>query len=290
MDAIAPPVPRFRRRHALAALFAVFAAAGLPPLVAQAPPAKITGLSEALEPAPLAQPATELAIVEDLSEEVANHFIDFSYAVQKRDFAAAVEYLTEDFKGYDFADLGTAKPQAPAGGAQATLFDAMPKERRVIGREDFIASLAALVAPLESVEFVFLKTRGAEFESAATVDATSRGVVRQTLNVIGRRAGNRPYAINCWLHGEVVRPAGKWRLRRLLLDKALVAERAAPCFTEVAHGTGVAHRLPPLKEQKSKSFYWRGAATADADGDGRYDIFASSLDRNFLYLNRGDGT
>ncbi len=245
-----------------------------------------------LEPAPIAEPIQDFTVVEDLSEESANRLIDFSYAVQKRNFEGALAYLSEDFLGQGFGELGPGMAQRLAAGAESTLHDRLPPERIALGREPFVDAIAALVSPLESLEFVFLKTRGAEFEPAPSgrEQEIARGLVRLTFHVIGRKPGNAPVSIHCWAHGEVRRHDRGWCLRRFILDKMQVTERRAPCFVDVASSAAVAHALPPLRAQKSTSFYWRGAATGDVDGDGRDDIFASSAERNFLYRNRGNGT
>jgi hypothetical protein len=52
----------------------------------------------------------------------------------------------------------------------------------------------------------------------------------------------------------------------------------------------VDHWAERLGTPENSNFYWRGAAIADVNQDGWFDIFTSIGPRNFLYLSRGDGT
>jgi hypothetical protein len=227
--------------------------------------------------------------VENLSETVANRLIEFSDAVRKRDYAAARRYLTEDFLGTAFAGLRTTSRETLPPGTTRTHLQ--PDTEHPLDRDAFVDSLDELLAPLEAIEYVFFKTRGAEFEASDE----SRGLLRMTANIIGRGPRDRPYSLYAWAAAEVtsVRDAsGKdfWLLRRFVIERIQVTERETPMFTDVAASAGVADFGPRLGTPENSSFYWRGAATADVDGDGLFDIFTSTSQRNFLYRNRGSGT
>jgi hypothetical protein len=48
--------------------------------------------------------------------------------------------------------------------------------------------------------------------------------------------------------------------------------------------------VPPWGTPGNEEFLAHGCATADVDGDGRLDVFATGNAANYLYRNRGDGT
>jgi len=258
--------------------------------------------STALEPVPLGSTIKTMEEVETLSEIVANRLIEFSDHVRKRDFASAAKYLTPDFRGTSFTAFGPGKiegtPESLALGVTKHSFQGEGEGASGVDRAAFVASLETTFAPLESIDYVFFKTRGAEFEADK-----SRALLRMTTQVIGNSASG-PYALYAWAHAEVVRraPASEgsasaggsaepmWTLRRFIIDRMQTMTRPAPIFTEVATAAGVASRGPRLGTPGNDKFYWRGAISDDVDGDGLFDVFTSTSTRVWLYRNRGDGT
>ena len=223
--------------------------------------------------------------VEEQSEAVANRLIEFSDAVRKRDYPRAREYLSADFLGTGIAELEVKDRETLALGTSKTHYHVDTTRETAVDRDGFVASLEKLLAPLEAIEYVFFKTRGAEFESDG-----SRGILRMTASIIGRGEQDRPYSLYGWARAEVIRIETNWYLRRFVVNRLQVMTRDEPIFTDVAAAAGVAEFGPRLGKKGNASFYWRGAATADIDGDGLFDIFTSTSRRNFLYRNRGDGT
>ena len=223
--------------------------------------------------------------VETLSETVANRWIEFSDHVRKRDFLAAADYLSDDFLGTRFAELPVESEEKLHLDTKRTLFDVQPAIREPADRADFLKSLELRLAALESIDYVFFKTRGAEFNVGR-----DRGLLRMTVNVIGRGENSAPVSLYGWLQGETVLRAGEWRLRRLILEKLQVTERSRPVFTDVAVTAGLSVVGERLGRGKNTSFYWRGAATGDVDEDGRFDLFTSTAERCYLWRNRGDGS
>ena len=239
------------------------------------------------EPAPIPPAQRILAMdeVEALSETVANRLIDFSNQVRKRDFRAAGTYLSQDFLGTRLTNLPLQTDNALPLEAAAKEYATEEARRTPLDRAGFMASLEEVLAPLESVEYVFFKTRGAEFDSSK-----SRGVLRLTANIIGRAEGDQPHSVYAWAQGEVTKNDGEWFLRRFVVERMRVTTRSRPLFTDVASVAGLSHRGPRLSSDPNASFYWRGAATADIDGDGFFDIFNSNSQRGVLYRNNGNGT
>jgi hypothetical protein len=224
--------------------------------------------------------------VETLTEEVANRLIDFSNGVRLRDLDAAREIVDPDFRGTPLPALeGGEVETLPLGITRRVLEDGLADE--LVGRDAFLASVEETTSRLEVIETVFLKTRGAEFTGEGE---DLRGSLRLTWALAGSEPGARPVSIYGWLSGTVRRKDGAWVLSGLVLEKLRVLSRGETLFTEIAAEAGMAHETPALRDQDDPTFYWQGAACADVDEDGRYDVFVSSRDRNFLYRSRGDGT
>ncbi len=244
-----------------------------------------SGPGAGLDPLPIAGGVTEMERVEELSETVANRFIEFSDKVRRRDFDAAAVYLGEDFLGTAFGACAAQPAETLPVGVTRTRFDPAPARAEPANRATFLRSLREFLSPLESIEYVFFKTRGAEF----TPDA-NRGVLRMTVQIIGREPGDRPFSLNGAAAAEALKVGEAWVLRRFVLKSLNVTRRDSPVFTDVATSAGVASFGPRLGTGDNTNFYWRGAATADVDGDGYYDIFTTTSRRAWLYRNRGDGT
>ena len=244
-----------------------------------------SGDASGLEAVPLKSAVRAMEKVEELSEAVANRLVEFSDELRKRDYAGARAYLCEDFLGTSFTMRGEGVVENPGLGTRRSNYEFAKGAGSPVSRDAFLDSLEGLLAPLESIDRVFFKTRGAEFEADG-----SRGLVRLTVDIIGRGTESKPVEITGWARGEVVQPDGRWLLRRFRLERLRTTTRKAPIFTDVAASAKLAHVEPRLGSPENASFYWRGAATADVDGDGRFDIFTSGSSRNFLYRNRGDGT
>lgn len=226
---------------------------------------------------------TELEVVETLSEDVANRLIEFSDAIRKRDFDAARDYLSDRFQG---TPVGATLPAAaPAWEARA-----VDVSSDSVDRATFMESVEELLRPLTRIDHVFFKTRGAEFDSSQR-----HGTVRLTIHVIGRLEGNQLFSYYGWAAGAVTRTGnpsdleGTWQLSELRLGRAQVKQRPEAAFTNVAAPAGLAVTLPRLGRDGNDKFHWRGAASVDVDGDGLFDLFTSTHDRNYLYRNRGDG-
>jgi len=226
---------------------------------------------------------TNLEVVEDLSETVANRLIEWGDKLRKREYGIASDWLVEGFAGHDLSRLGSAVPTEHALGVTKvkTDIDGPP----VVGKAGFTDALRAFLAPYSAIDIVLPKLKGAEF---ATGD--NSGAVTIKMTALGRTSDGGRIARILWFRARVVEQRGEWRLERLFVTSLDETRRATPLFTEVSRSAGIAHRAPIFGKEGNDSFFWEGAACADADGDGRYDLFVPSDDRNFLYRNKGDGT
>jgi len=230
------------------------------------------------------RPRQDLESVENLTEAAANRLIEFSDALRKRDFDAAGAYVAPGFQGRAFGPTRPEKTLLLPAGVTRSLHR-IGEEAPWLDARLWLRSIEDLLAPLESIERVFFKTRAGDFSP----DRQS-GSLRLTTEIIGRKAGGVMWALYGHAGAEVVLGAGGWRLRRFDLERYRITERRRPMFTDVASSAGLSWTAPRIGTKGNDKFYWRGAATADFDGDGFFDVFTSTNERNFLYRNLGNGT
>ena len=236
------------------------------------------------KPGPAATTA-DVEVVETLTEEVANRIIEFSYDLRKRDYAKAATCLASGFEGRGYradAQWQEATQDLPLGARRTTR--EVGSKSPFLGAEDFLADVENLLAPFESIDRVFFKTRGAEFSADRKT-----GKLRLTTEIIGRGAGGVMRAVYGYASGAVEATSSGWQLTRFDLEKYHLTTRAAPIYTDVAQAAGMAQDGGRLGKNGNDKFYWRGAACADVNGDGLYDVFSSTHAHNFLYINLGNG-
>ncbi len=221
--------------------------------------------------------------VEELTEQVANRLIEFSGAVLRRDFPAAVAYLDPAFVGTPL-DAFTGWESAPLapGVVERRLESGFPEG---VDRSRFLASIEERLDSLTRIDRVFFKTRGAEFS-----ESRSTGEIVLTVQIIGSNASGGIISFYGWAKGRVhAGEGGAWRLGQFTLERAREQTSDAPLLVEVSRAAGLAHHAPRFGDAENRSYYWRGAASEDIDGDGLFDVLVSSAHRAFLYRNRGDG-
>ncbi|MEM7261212.1 MAG: VCBS repeat-containing protein [Planctomycetota bacterium] len=235
------------------------------------------------------KPATrivELEEVETLSEEVANQLVEFSDAVRRRDLEQALTHLTDDFRGTPFEESPPEdRVKVEPLPADTTRLVQTAFSSPVL-RTKFLDSVESVLLPLTRIDHVFFKTRGAEFRPDRC-----NGDVRLTAHILGRGEGGAPFSLYAYAGGAVRRASldEPWQLASFTLNKVIRLSRPTPLFTDVAAAAGLSVTLPRLGKNGNDKFYWRGAAIGDIDADGRFDLFTSTHDQNYLYRNRGDG-
>jgi hypothetical protein len=237
---------------------------------------------------PIEDPAkrlTDLEEVEDYSEAVANMFVEWGDKIRLRDFHGAADLFAEDFIGHDLSRPG--KPEAKAFPLEVsrTAWD-VKAGLTVVNRTGFMESWRNFVAPFGTIEFFFVKVRGAEFSDSNPVD----GALTTRINIVGKRSGGGRIGRECFGRVHLEKVAGKWQVDRWTVTSLVDIERPETMFTEVARSAGIAHRGPQFGKEGNRSFFWNGAAVADFDADGLWDLFVPSQNENFLYRSKGDGT
>ena len=250
-----------------------------PPSTTESQELDVSGMAEVVVPTPDA-PIVDMGVVEDMSEAVANRFVDFSDKLRRRDFAGAREWLVPNFAGDALAGLAEADVKELPLGARKTSYDVATAP--VANRSGYLASIKELIGPWERVEWVTFKVKAAEFQTGIP----AWGRVKFKVTVHGTGADGGPRAITAWSHGRVEQLAGNWMLTAYELDSLSIEERPATLFTDVASAAGVAHAGIRFGKPGNQSFAWNGAASGDVDGDGLWDVFVPSWPANFLYMGR----
>jgi len=241
-------------------------------------------LPDSIEIADPVKPITDLEFVEDLTEEAADRLLTFSDKLRRRDFGAAEAFLSPSFAGESFDGMSVAGTEELHLGAEETSYD--PASAAIVGRSDFLDGLKAHIGPWSRVESVIWKVKGGEFETTRS----TWGKLKLFVHMTGQRADGGWTSIEAWGYSRVVREKGFWVLDRFDLSSLAITGRAGTMFTDVSTSTGVAHTGIRFGKPGNTSYAFNGAAAADVDGDGRWDIFVPSDGRNYLYRARENGT
>ncbi len=231
------------------------------------------------------EPVTHMELVEDLSEQVADWLLEYSDILKKRDFETARTWLADDFEGQALSPLkeGSTK-NMPLG---VNLLSWEPDSAQLVGADAFMGSVSGFLSSWQRVEQVLWKVKGAEFQSGRR----PWGKIKLKIVMTGMDGDLQPIAVSGWGYMKVTKQRGKWLANRFSLTSLGVKQRASgPLFTNVAAAAGVAHSWPRFGTDENLSYAWNGAAGADVDGDGDWDLFLPSDGRNFLYIANDDGT
>ncbi len=259
-------------------LSAMTSAALITPAQAQA------GSESAVEPITDPEPRIkDLETVEELAETLANRMIDWGDKLRRRDYAAAADWVHQDFIGHDLGNAGASKVSELPLSVRKTIWDV--SKPAVVRKDGFLSGLREFLAPYGTIDLVLPKTKGAEFGGKDG----GEGALTLQLMVLGRDSSGGRLSRTAWCRAKVVRFKGNWLVERLTITSLDDLWRENALFTEVARSAGIAHKGPRFGEG-GVSYNWNGAAACDFDLDGLVDLFVPSTQQNFLYRNRGDGT
>jgi hypothetical protein len=239
-----------------------------------------------------------LEVVEDVSESLANDLLELSVAVRDRDMEAVAEFLPAAIQGSAFpTHAATAEPVVKWIHRHG--WQLVAETRGSSSRQEFLRAFQGFLDHFAEIEDVRFKVKLAQFDDSAGVvaDATvptatvgSYGQARVAFFIIGRDTGARREWVRGTAETQVRRAEnGRWQFQSFALTAldSLVAD--TDLFSEVALPAGVAATRPPYGSPGNTGFVWHGAAAADLNNDGWMDLFVAGPDRNFLYLNNGQG-
>ena len=221
-------------------------------------------------------------LVEDYSEGVADRLIGFGDKLRRRDFLACEEWLSDEFVGHSLSGLDVSETTTLPLGVQKTAYSVDGAES--VDREGFLASIKSHLGPWQRVESAIWKVKGAEFQAGSR----PWGRVRLRLTALGLDASGGPASLVLWGHARAAKVRGEWVLSAFTLDSLSTSRRPEEMFTDVSVPAGVAHVGTRFGAPGNTSFAWNGAACADVDGDGYFDLFVPSAPRHKLYLANGE--
>ncbi len=231
------------------------------------------------------EPVTHMELVEDLSEEVADWLLAFSDKLKRRDYETARTWLADDFEGQTLSPLEDGETKNMPLGVHRLSWK--PDSSKVVGADAFMESVSGFLSSWQRVEQVLWKVKGAEFQSGRR----PWGKIKLKIVMTGMDGDLQPIAVSGWGYAKVTKQRGEWKVNRFTLTSLGVKQRdGGPLFTNVAAAAGVAHSWPRFGTDENVSYAWNGAAGADVDGDGDWDLFLPSDGRNYLYIAKDDGT
>jgi hypothetical protein len=224
-----------------------------------------------------------LETVEDLSEEVADWLLDYSDKLRRREFGGAREWLCGNFAGHSWGGLAVGEEREIELGAERVEFVVGSGE--IAGAAGFLEGIEEHIGPWASMESVIWKTKGAEFQSGGE----RWGRIKVWMQHLGTGVGGGRVSLTGWAWLLVRKERGQWGMERFELVSLRRDQRQEAVFTNVATAAGVAHQGVRFGKPGNQSFAWNGAAAADVNGDGMWDVFLPSDGRNFLYRATEEG-
>ncbi len=259
---------------------------------------------------------TRLEIVEDLSESLANDLLELSVATRNHDARLTAAFVSSTLVSAPFpyrplsikSDVKwvgthewTSEPTnvGSAGSSMSNSHVPMANVPRKMTRDEFMRYWLLFLDHFPEIEDARFKVKASSFDESAnsvpnaevpTAIVGSKGTGRVAFYVIGRNVeGQREWARGV---ADVVVRYGegkRWQFEsfaHVSLDSMVASE---DIFSEVSKPAGVAASIPAYGSPGNSSFLWYGAAAADFNGDGWIDLFVTSANRNYFYLNDRDG-
>ncbi len=228
---------------------------------------------------------SQLEAVEELTESLANHLLELSVAARQKDQAAIADFFTASLSSPPFPSMPQdEKPTLKwlsEHGWSVESANPGPTER-----QEFLESFYTFLDHFQSIEDARFKVKSS---SVAGDGKTVTGILK--FFVVGRdREGRRE-----WVQGLTdfqAHPQGheKWQIAALTVTEISSQIAGEELFDEVGGPLGFTASDPPFLNRPKSRYLYHGASAADLNNDGFLDLFSPGIDRNYLYLNRGDGT
>ena len=228
-------------------------------------------------------PMTDLELVEDRTEEVADRLLSFSAVLVKQDFETAQAWFADDFQGMGFAGLLVSSETTQLQGVVSRDFDV--SRAPIVNKAGLIASWEETFGKWGQVSSVIWKVKGAEFQQGGRPS----GRIKLYLHATGILPDGTMQSFAAWGWARVKR-VGDWVIDRLEFTSYNFKTLSQAPYVEVTSAAGVGHTFARFGSDQNRSFHFNGAAAGDVDGDGDWDLFVPSDERNFLYIAQPDGT
>jgi hypothetical protein len=246
---------------------------------------------------------SRLEVIEDLSESLANDLLDLSVATRDKNLKRISDFFPDTFQANAFlcrplevkTDVKWIGTRAWAANEQTAAHAVDAKTLKLTKREDYIKEWTEFLNHFLEIEDSRFKVKAATFDGTAknipnaetpTAAVGASGNARIAFYVIGRNKGGKREWSSGVIFAKLRYAETKvWQFESFNLDSlsSLVAD--TDLFSEVSVPAGVAATLPSY----SGGFIWHGATASDVNRDGFVDLFVTSPNRNFLYLNDGKG-
>jgi hypothetical protein len=250
---------------------------------------------------------------EELSESLANDVLELSVATRDRNLDLTAAYFPQLFTAKPFPSrpleaktqvkwISVHNWEAPAGDPPVLNVSSRPGEPTAgkIASKVFLKNWSEFLAHFSEIEDARFKIKEANFDENAqavlgadepTAVVGAKGRARIAFYVIGRdNAGKREWARGTFWADVRYADNKHWQFDSfdLVSFDSLVANE--DLFSEVAVPAGVGATLPSFGTPENNGFIWHGAAAADFNNDGWIDLFVTAPTRNYLYLNKGNGS
>ena len=232
---------------------------------------------------PFDRPALESA--EELTESLANDLLVLSVAARQKDRESIAAFFAPSFSSAPFPSTpGDVKQTVKWISEHGWLSGSA--QRNPAGKEEFLESFYGFLDHFRAIEDARFKVK------SSSVSGDGKTVTgRLKFFVVGQdREGHREWVRGLGDFRARSRPGGRWQFAALTVTEVHSQIARENLFDEVGGPSGFTASDPPFLSKPRGGLLSHGAAAADVDNDGLPDLFSPGFDRNYLYLNRGDGT
>lgn len=234
-------------------------------------------------------PITDLEIAETLTVEIEDRLFLIGQEMIQGKVDALQDILAADFQGHSFAGLPVATEEVQIHHSLLVTYDV--SQAQVGDGPAFVEGLRSAWGSWQAVDFVRWDIFRCEIQPGRPTWAKAN----MTLHVVGKDEEGQVRTDLLTLDAQLVQDRGKWVLHAIELLDMESRSRGKTMFTDISKSAGVGYTGMPKEDSTPFPFRhlrlpYNGAASADINGDGIWDIFASGKERNFLYIGKGDGT
>ncbi|MDP6940747.1 MAG: CRTAC1 family protein [Planctomycetota bacterium] len=224
-------------------------------------------------------PVEDLAMCEGYSVELEDQLFRVAREIEKGHFQSIGAILSGDFEGESPFGLSSKSEKSLPFGTKEVLFQESSSSK--VNALGFLEGFQKSFGAWQDLQVARWEVLTADFQAGRP----PWGFVELEFFVRGRDAQGHIRSVTILFETQVVKDLGKWILRVAAIKNLKSQVREKPLFTEVSDSAGVAYIGPSFVGPH----LWNGVACADVNGDGMWDLYVPTRERNFLYLARSDG-